>query len=189
MKAEINGNTLELKVGDITKETTEAIVNAANGTLMGGGGVDGAIHRAAGEELLEECKMIRKEKLHGDYLPTGEAVITKGYNLPAKYVIHTVGPIWTGKSETEEMKLRNCYDNALQLAKERGITSISFPSISTGVYRYPVKLASVVALTTIIEFLKRESFGKVVMTLFSEGDYDVYKAALERLLQEEKMNK
>src|SRR5690606_37629266 len=115
MKAEINGNTLELKVGDITKETTEAIVNAANGTLMGGGGVDGAIHRAGGEELLEECKMIRKEKLHGDYLPTGEAVITKGYNLPAKYVIHTVGPIWTGKSETEEMKLRNCYDNALQL--------------------------------------------------------------------------
>ncbi|PWA08421.1 O-acetyl-ADP-ribose deacetylase [Pueribacillus theae] len=182
MKVEIKGNTLKLMIGDITKQETEAIVNAANGTLLGGGGVDGAIHRAAGKELLEACKEIRKNVLQGKELPTGEAVITKGYRLPAKYVIHTVGPVWKGNTNNEEKLLSNCYNNSLQLAKEKGIQSISFPSISTGVYRFPVDLASKVALTTITDFLKIQPFGEVVMTLFSQNDYDVYEASLKEML-------
>ena len=182
MEVKINGNSLKLMTGDITKQTTEAIVNAANGTLLGGSGVDGAIHRAAGKELLVECKEIREKVLGGDYLPTGETVITKGYSLPAKYVIHTVGPVWHGNTQQEEALLSNCYQHSLQLAKEKGITSISFPSISTGVYRFPVKLASVTALQTIIHFLQNHSFGEVVMTLFSSDDYRVYENTLQQLL-------
>jgi len=124
--------TLVLKIGDITSQDTVVIVNAANGTLLGGGGVDGAIHQVAGKQLVEECQKIRQAELKGEELPTGETIITAGYNLPAIYVIHTVGPIWQENPESDEELLANCYRNSLELAKERNITSISFPSISTG---------------------------------------------------------
>lgn len=181
MEIQVNGNTLALTVGDITKQTTETIVNAANGTLLGGGGVDGAIHRAAGPELLVECKKIRQEQLQGEELPTGDAVITKGYKLLAKYVIHTVGPVWQGGAQNEEALLANCYKNSLQLAQQYKLTSIAFPSISTGVYRFPVKQASQVALTTLVEFLQAHQFGNVMMTLFSEEDYDTYARSLQEI--------
>ncbi|MBM7714565.1 O-acetyl-ADP-ribose deacetylase [Siminovitchia sp. FSL H7-0308] len=184
MEVEINRSTLTLMRGDITKQKRDAIVNAANGTLLGGGGVDGAIHRAAGPELLEECKRLRKEVLKGEMLPTGDAVITKGYLLPAQYVIHTVGPVWQGGDQKEKELLANCYKNALGLASEKGLQSISFPSISTGVYRFPIELASKTALSTIIGFLKKHPFGKVVMTLFSEEDYHTYQSSLEELIKE-----
>jgi len=178
----INNNRFELVKGDITAQDTEAIVNAANGTLMGGGGVDGAIHRKAGFALKEECLNIRKEVLHGAYLATGEAVITKGYNLPANYVIHTVGPIWKGNKADEEQLLTNCYQNSLALASEKGIKSISFPSISTGVFRFPIELASKIALGTIIEFLETNSFGDVRFVLFSQQDFEVYESTLKNML-------
>lgn len=186
MRFQINGNALELIVGDITEQSTDAIVNAANGSLLGGGGVDGAIHRASGPELLEECKKVRKEQLKGEYLPTGEAVITNGYRLPAKYVIHTVGPIWTGEDVNEKKKLlSNCYINALKLAKQYSLQSISFPSISTGVYRFPIELASKIAMKSIIDFLQKHSFGTIVMTLFTKGDYDIYLQAVQELIRED----
>ncbi|GAA0607067.1 O-acetyl-ADP-ribose deacetylase [Virgibacillus siamensis] len=181
MLTEINGNELELITGDITRQTTEAIVNAANGSLMGGGGVDGAIHRAAGSELLQECKAVRNEQLCRRQLPAGEVVITGGYHLPADYVIHTVGPIWNNHNGKENELLANCYRNSLELAREKGLRSISFPSISTGVYRFPLEQAAGTAVRTIKEFLSDYSFGKVVMTLFSDQDYDVYKRELEKL--------
>lgn len=181
MDAEINGNQLRLIIGDITKQQTDAIVNAANGTLMGGGGVDGAIHRAAGKELAAECKKFREEQLHGNYLSTGEAVLTKGYNLPAKHVIHTVGPVWNENAHHQEELLANCYRNSLQLAYEDYLSSISFPSISTGVYRFPVELAADTALRTIIGFLRNHTFGEVEMVLFSEADLKKYDHALKNI--------
>lgn len=182
MRITIGGNELELMVGDITNQSTDAIVNAANGSLLGGGGVDGAIHRAAGPKLLEECKQLRKNILQGEYLPTGDALMTSGYKLQAKHVIHTVGPIWKGGGDDEEKLLANCYKNSLSLAMNQGINSISFPSISTGVYRFPIDLASKVALRTIGDFLYTHSFGKVVVTLFTAEDLNVYKAVLQRLM-------
>ncbi|MFD1705177.1 O-acetyl-ADP-ribose deacetylase [Siminovitchia sediminis] len=182
MRVQINGNFLELKVGDITQDTADAIVNAANGSLMGGGGVDGAIHRAAGPGLLEECKKVRKEQLNGELLPTGKAVITQGYQLPAKFVIHTVGPVWYGGIKGEPLLLQDCYRHSLQLAENNGIKSITFPSISTGVYGYPVELAAGTALQAIVEFLREESFGTVAMMLFSENDFTRYQAALQKLM-------
>ncbi|HLQ98541.1 MAG TPA: O-acetyl-ADP-ribose deacetylase [Candidatus Dormibacteraeota bacterium] len=181
MKVNVNNNDLELITGDITKQTTEAIVNAANGSLLGGGGVDGAIHQAAGEELLEECKQVRSSELNGDYLPAGQAVITKGYQLPVKYVIHTVGPIWGNHHNKEDQLLADCYKNSLQLAQQYELRSISFPSISTGVYHFPVDQAANIAMETIVDFLENQSFGKVIMTLFSEADYNAYKHALNNL--------
>ena len=184
MKVEIDGNSLELIIGDITIQTTDAIVNAANGTLLGGGGVDGAIHRAAGSELLEECKQIRSEVLNGNYLPTGEAVITKGYHLTAKFVIHTVGPVWSGGTNNEEELLSRCYQHSLQVAAKQGLRSISFPSISTGVYRFPVEQAAFIAMREITNFLKMRQFGEVVMVLFSKNDCMVYEMALNKVLGE-----
>lgn len=184
MVIRIGNNSLQLIVGDITKQTTDAIVNAANGSLLGGGGVDGAIHRASGPELLEECKQIRKEQLKGEYLPTGEAVITKGYRLPAKYVIHTVGPIWTGEGIDEKKKLlANCYINSLNLAKSYNLNSISFPSISTGVYRFPIDLASEIAIESIVNFLQTNIFGDVVLTLFTQNDYNIYFQAAQKIIK------
>jgi O-acetyl-ADP-ribose deacetylase len=182
MIVDINGNRLELMIGDITKQSTEAIVNAANGSLLGGGGVDGAIHRAAGGQLVEECRDIRKTILNGKLLPTGEAVITGGYHLPAQFVIHTVGPVWEGNTRNEEELLSKCYLNSLKIAADKGVGSISFPSISTGIFRFPVELASTIALSTIIEFLKNNQFGSVVMTLFSEKDYQQYEQALRKII-------
>lgn len=155
---------MEIKIikGDITKLKVDAIVNAANGSLLGGGGVDGAIHRAAGRELLEECR-----RLHG--CNNGEAKITKGYHLPAKYVIHTVGPIWQGGDAGEEELLRDCYINSLQIAIEEKFHSIAFPAISTGVYGYPKEQAAKIAVNTILDYAQ----GKAV------DDFEVYLVAFD----------
>jgi len=164
---------ISIIIGDITKQNTEAIVNAANTSLLGGGGVDGAIHRAAGAKLREECKT-----LNG--CCTGEAKITKGYNLPAKYVIHTVGPVWNGGKFNEEEKLANCYGNSLVLAVKNKIKSISFPSISTGVYRFPVDKASSIALKEINNFLIKNKFlQSVVIVCFDKNTFDVYMSAFK----------
>jgi len=180
LKQEINGHTLALKVGDITTEESDVIVNAANGSLMGGGGVDGAIHRAAGSKLLEECKQIVKDELDGNHLGTGEAVITNGYHLPASYVIHTVGPVWGGEASEKDQLLINCYQNALTLAHDKKLEHICFPSISTGIYRFPIERAASLAIRTITEFLlQHEQPTHVTMVLFSEDDYAVYAKALE----------
>jgi O-acetyl-ADP-ribose deacetylase len=162
---------ISIIIGDITGQETEAIVNAANTSLLGGGGVDGAIHRAAGRELFEECKT-----LNG--CPTGEAKITKGYNLKAKYVIHTVGPVWNGGKYGEKDKLASCYKNSLALAERNKIKSLSFPSISTGIYRFPVEEASKIALKEIKDFLKQNStIEKVVIVCFDEKTYEAYAQA------------
>jgi O-acetyl-ADP-ribose deacetylase (regulator of RNase III) len=161
--------------GDITKQQVDAIVNAANNSLLGGGGVDGAIHRAAGPELLEECRM-----LNG--CPTGEAKITKGYRLPAKFVIHTVGPIWRGGNSNEDQLLENCYKNSLKRAVENEIKTIAFPSISTGVYGFPIERASCIALKTVKAFLeKNESIKKVTFVCFGSHDYQVYQRAIKEV--------
>jgi len=169
--------------GDITKVKTEAIVNAANKALLGGGGVDGAIHRAAGPKLLEECK-----QLGG--CQTGEAKITKGYNLPAKYVIHTVGPIWHGGNYGEEEKLANCYRNSLKLAAENKIKSIAFPSISTGAYGFPIEKAAPIALGEVKKFLeKNNEIKEVVFVLFSDRDFQIYQQVYKNLSYPERNNK
>ena len=158
--------------GDITQMDVDAIVNAANTSLLGGGGVDGAIHLAAGPELLKEC-----EKLGG--CPTGEARITKGYNLIGKYVIHTVGPVWRDGNSGESAKLKNSYVNSLKLAYENKIESIAFPNISTGVYRFPKRRAARIALDTTISFLKEFSFPKIVyFVCFDDDNLEIYKELL-----------
>jgi O-acetyl-ADP-ribose deacetylase len=163
-----------VKVGDITKEAVDAIVNAANGTLMGGGGVDGAIHRAGGREILEECREIRRVKFP-DGLPTGQAVMTTAGRMPAKHVIHTVGPVYGSGGEAKSQLLAACYANSLALAVENGLHTIAFPAVSTGVYGYPLDEAAVVSSTTIEQFLQAErSIEQVRLIFFSSGDAEVF---------------
>ncbi|MEM2335953.1 MAG: O-acetyl-ADP-ribose deacetylase [Candidatus Bathyarchaeia archaeon] len=168
--------------GDITEMETDAIVNAANPSLMGGGGVDGAIHRKGGPKILEECKRIRATEWPNG-LPTGKAVITTGGNLKAKYVIHTVGPIWRGGKSGEPELLAEAYRNSLALAVSKGLKTIAFPSISTGAYGYPIEQACKVALKTVREFLEKEDkLEEVVLVLYSRHDFEVYKEAAKEIL-------
>jgi len=175
----VNKTKLTLISGDITEQETDAIVNAANSSLLGGGGVDGAIHRAGGRKILEECIKIR-EKQGG--CKTGEAVITTGGNLKAKHVIHTVGPVWQDGSYGEPELLASCYRNSLKLAVENGIRTVSFPSISTGAYGYPIDKAARIALKTVINFLKNNDFlDEVAFVLYGELAYQNYVDALKSL--------
>ena len=164
--------TLDLVLGDITQQRVDAIVNAANTSLLGGGGVDGAIHRAAGPRLLEECR-----KIGG--CPTGEARITQGYDLPAKYVIHTVGPIWRGGTKNEATLLRSCYANSLMLAAQHHVRSLAFPSISTGAYGYPIEEAAEIAVDTVRKSADQNTgVEKVIFVCFSRSDHAIYERVL-----------
>ncbi len=167
--------TIHILRGDITLQKVDAIVNAANTSLLGGGGVDGAIHRAAGPQLLEECRT-----LNG--CPTGEAKVTKGYRLPARWVIHTVGPVWRGGGHDEEHLLSSCYRNALKLAREHSVRSVAFPSISTGVYGFPVDRAAPIAISTCLEVLKDTDWLKeLVFVCFDERTLRTYEQAYTSL--------
>lgn len=169
----MNGRVI-VKVGDITKEHIDAIVNAANSSLMGGGGVDGAIHRAGGPAILDDCKALRNNE-YPDGLPTGQAVATTAGLLPAKYVVHTVGPVWQGGTRNEEKLLGDCYTNSLKVAVENNCETITFPAISTGVYGYPKIKAAIVASHAVKEFLEGNSaIKKVFFVFFSKGDEDIF---------------
>jgi O-acetyl-ADP-ribose deacetylase (regulator of RNase III) len=169
-----NLDKLVVMQGDITQLAVDAIVNAANSSLLGGGGVDGAIHRAAGPELLEECRILGG-------CPTGEARITKGYALAARHVIHTVGPVYSGKTQDKTL-LTGCYQNSLKLAVENNIHSLAFPAISCGVYGYPIEEASKIAVDTTCSFLKSNPIiEKVIFMLFSPGDLEVYEKYIKSL--------
>ena len=169
---------IEVLKGDITKIEIDAIVNAANSSLMGGGGVDGAIHRAGGPAILEECKKIVARQ---GGCKTGEAVITTAGNLPADYVIHTVGPVWHGGAQAEKEKLANCYSNSLQLAEKNNCKSIAFPNISTGVYRFPKELAAKIAVETVQHFLNGSTrIEKVIFVCFDEKNFELLKAELAK---------
>ena len=164
---------IDVILGDITKLTVDAIVNAANTSLLGGGGVDGAIHRAAGRGLLDECRTLGG-------CPTGEAKITKGYNLPAKWVIHTVGPVWHGGSHGEDELLASCYRNSLALAEKHGIRTIAFPAISTGVYGFPLERAARLAVKEVAGFLERNvTIEQVTFVCFDRYAHDVFAQALK----------
>jgi O-acetyl-ADP-ribose deacetylase (regulator of RNase III) len=168
---------IEILQGDITKLHVDAIVNAANESLLGGGGVDGAIHRAAGPELLAECRTLGG-------CPTGEAKITKGYKLPAKHVIHTVGPVWHGGTHGEDELLASCYRNSLLLAEKHKLATIAFPSISTGVYRFPMDRAVRIALREIVAFLETSrSVKKVTLACFGEDALQTHRKAFDEILK------
>lgn len=167
-------NRLELIKGDITLLDVDAIVNAANNSLLGGGGVDGAIHNAAGPDLLAEC-----QKLDG--CETGQSKITKGYRLRAKHVIHTVGPVWHGGSRDEHALLASCYNSSLSLAKEKKIKTIAFPGISTGAYGFPVDQAAIIAVNETKKFLSKNSYPeKVIFVTFGDSSYETYRELLEK---------
>lgn len=169
----MNDKRIQIALDDITKLKVDAIVNAANSTLLGGGGVDGAIHRAAGSKLLEECR-----NLNG--CNTGEAKITKGYNLPAKFVIHTVGPVWHGGNKNEDELLANCYRNSLKVAKQNDIKTIAFPAISTGIYGFPSERAAKIAVNTVKGILKKDhSIASVIFVCFDKQTYIHYKNLLQ----------
>lgn len=184
MERIIGSARLRLKKGDLILEETDAIVNAANPSLLGGGGVDGAIHQAGGPAILEDCKRIRSSR---GPLPTGEAVITTGGRLRAGHVIHTVGPVWSGGLEGEDVLLRKCYRNCLALAVKNDLRSVAFPSLSTGTYGYPVEKAAVEAMRSVTDFLKnldgsddgRGTLREVVFVLFTDRDMEEYARALE----------
>ncbi len=178
MKVRIGGSILELVEGDITLQETEAIVNAANSGLRGGGGVDGAIHRAGGPQIMEDCRRIGG-------CPTGEARITSGGRLKAKYVIHAVGPVYSGGKHKEAALLASAYQSSLALASQHGIKSLAFPSLSTGAYGYPLKEAASIALNTEIEYLKEHpGIDLVRFVLFGQAAYEIYQKALEEICQE-----
>lgn len=169
--------SIEVIQGDITKQHIDVIVNAANSSLMGGGGVDGAIHRTGGPQILESCRKIIAKQ---GSCKTGEAVITTGGKLPAKFVIHTVGPVWRGGNNNEEQLLANSYANSLKLAAAYSITSIAFPNISTGIYGFPKDKAAIIAVQTIRKFTATEnSFTEIIFVCFDKENYDLY----NRLLQ------
>jgi O-acetyl-ADP-ribose deacetylase (regulator of RNase III) len=168
---------IEIIDDDITRLSVDAIVNAANSSLLGGGGVDGAIHRAAGPELVFECRMLNGCK-------TGEAKLTKGYRLPAKYIIHTVGPVWRGGTNNEDQLLTNCYQNSLKLAVSHDIGSVAFPSISTGIYGFPIRRASHIAIRTVKTFLKaHQTLQRVIFVCFGQHDYHIYQEAAVQILE------
>ena len=177
MERAIGSGVIQLAVGDIAKETSDAVVNAANRNLSGGGGVDGSIHRAGGPQIMDECRRIR-EKRGG--CPPGEAVVTTGGDLAARYVIHTVGPVWRGGGQREPEILASCYRNSLRLAAERALRSVSFPSIGTGAYGYPVREAAPVALSAVAEFLRsgKGTPALVRFVLFDAGTFRVYREVL-----------
>ena len=180
VQIKVNQATLSIIQGDITQQATDTIVNAANSGLMGGGGVDGAIHRAGGPAILEECRQIVARQ---GRLPTGRAVITTGGNLLAKHVIHTVGPVWQGGDKGEARLLESAYWESLKLAAGNNLTSISFPSISTGAYGYPVAQAAATAVNTVVAFLrgKTTSLREVVFVLFDSNTYETYTDALKQV--------
>jgi O-acetyl-ADP-ribose deacetylase (regulator of RNase III) len=174
MEFQVGNAELELIKADITDVEADAIVNAANSTLMGGGGVDGAIHRKGGPKILEECKRLRATEWP-DGLPTGCAAITSGGNLKAKHIIHTVGPIWHGGFHDEAKLLKQTYRSSLKLAVANGLKTVAFPSISTGAYGYPVEEANRIAVSAVKEFLEKDDkLEKVIFVLFSERDLEVY---------------
>jgi len=185
MQVTVNQAKLSIIQGDITQQATDAIVNAANSSLMGGGGVDGAIHRAGGPAILGECKQIVSRQ---GRLPTGKAVITTGGNLKAKHVIHTVGPIWHGGEKGEAKLLESAYRESLRLAAEHHLASVSFPSISTGAYGYPIEQASRIAIRTVIFFLRESitSVKEVVFVLFDSRTFGAYCSALSEIAEKEK---
>ena len=169
-------NTIEIIQGDITKLEVDAIVNAANKSLLGGGGVDGAIHRGAGPKLLEECRT-----LNG--CETGQAKITKGYNLPAKHVIHTVGPVWRGGGNKEDVLLANAYKNSLRVAVENGLKTIAFPNISTGIYGFPKEKAAAIAIKTVKGFIgDHPEIEKVIFVCFDRENYEIYTEGINSII-------
>jgi O-acetyl-ADP-ribose deacetylase (regulator of RNase III) len=178
----IAGTRLVLVEGDITEQSVDAVVNAANSTLLGGGGVDGAIHRKGGPAILEECRRVRTERYPAG-LPTGEAVVTTAGNLPARRVIHTVGPVWRGGSQGEPELLARAYRSSLQRAREQGLRAIAFPSISTGAYGYPIERAARIALESVRRYLAANpgAFDEVRFVLFSPADLEIYALTLARL--------
>jgi O-acetyl-ADP-ribose deacetylase (regulator of RNase III) len=182
MIVRVNNTTISLIKGDITLQKTDAIVNAANSGLLGGGGVDGAIHRAGGSLILEECKKIVEKQ---GRLPAGKAVITTAGNLKARYVIHTVGPVWQGGKANEASILSSAYTESLRLAEKNGIKSIAFPSISTGAYGYPLEAAASIAVASIVKFAKEEavSIKEIVLVLFNDAAYESYAGALAKISQ------
>ncbi|HRS52955.1 MAG TPA: O-acetyl-ADP-ribose deacetylase [Candidatus Marinimicrobia bacterium] len=171
---------IQLVSGDITREKCDAIVNAANRSLLGGGGVDGAIHRAAGPRLLEECRRIREQVLP-DGLPTGEAILTVGYDLSARFVIHTVGPVWHGGEHGEDELLAACYRNVLRVAAEKKFDTIAIPAISTGAYRFPLQRAAEIALRFILQHLANNEFPRTVRCILIGDNYRIYERLLNQM--------
>lgn len=173
---------IQIIKGDITESDTEVIVNAANTSLLGGGGVDGAIHRAAGRELLSECR-----KFNG--CKTGDAVITKAYNLKAKYIIHTPGPVYSGGNDGESELLKKCYINCMKLALQNKVSGISFPAISTGVYNYPKHEAAAIAVNTVVEFMKKNDYYPLIkFYLFDNTSYEIYENIITGLEVEDELS-